>query len=269
MNENKETTNETEENTEPVSGQDIKRRKTQNVIRIVSAVVFVIAMAGIAYLLVPLVKSWVDYASDPDGGAEKLREEFAKHGNFNSLMIFLGIQALQVVVAVVPAIQAVGGVLYGWFFGGIASFFGIVLGALAVWGIVKKLGKPLVEAIVGEKHIKRFGFLEDEHKLTIILIILFIIPGVPKDVLTYLVPLTKIKMRDFFLVVLPFRIPSIILTTALGHNLTSGNYAGAIAISAVILVVAVLGLIFKDKILDRLNKRHHARKHTAEQAADE
>ncbi|MCR5121413.1 MAG: VTT domain-containing protein [Ruminococcus sp.] len=243
------------------------REKHKNVIRLVSIVVFIFALAGITYLLYPLVKSWVNYASDPDGGADKLREEFSRHGSINSLLIFLGIQALQVVVAVVPAIQAVGGVLYGWLFGAVLSFAGIVLGALAVWGIVKKLGKPLVEATVGEKHLKRFKFLEDEHKLTIILIILFIIPGVPKDVVTYIVPLTKIKMRDFFLMVLPFRIPSIILTTALGDNLTTGNYAGAIIISAVILVIAVLGLIFKDKILDHFNRLHSARKRGGKQAA--
>lgn len=249
--------------------EDIARReKHKNIIRIVSIVVFILAMVGIAYLMLPIVKEMVQEV-DREGGAQDIRERFAKHGKINALLIFLAIQALQVVVAVVPAVQAIGGVLYGWFFGGIFSFAGIVIGALAVWGIVKKLGKPLVEATVGEKHLKRFKFLEDEHKLTIILIILFIIPGVPKDVLTYIVPLTKVKMRDFFFVVLPFRIPSIILTTALGSNLTSGNYAAAIAISAVILVIAIVGLIFKDKILDHLNKRHRARKQSGRAAETE
>ena len=246
-----------------------RREKHKNIIRIISIVVFILAMIGIAYLLYPIVKEMMQEV-DKDGGAQNIRERFERHGKLNAVLIFLAIQALQVVVAVVPAVQAIGGVLYGWLFGGILSFAGIALGALAVWGIVKKLGKPLVEATVGEKHLKRFKFLEDEHKLTIILIILFIIPGVPKDVLTYIVPLTKVKMRDFFFVVLPFRIPSIILTTALGSNITSGNYAAAIGISAVILVVAVLGLIFKDKILDHLNRRHRARRQgTEEQQAEE
>ena len=38
-------------------------------------------------------------------------------------------------------------------------------------------------------------------------------------------------------------------------------------ISAVILVIAVLGLIFKDKILDHFNRLHSARKHGGKQAA--
>lgn len=259
-----ETERETEKN-ELTPDETARKEKHKNVIRIVSAVVFVLAMLGITYLLLPILKSL-----GQDGWQEKVQEAVTSHGKIGGLLIFLAIQALQVIVAVVPAIQAVGGVLYGWFFGAIVSFAGIVLGALAVWGIVKKLGKPLVEATVGEKHLKRFRFLEDERKLTVILIILFIIPGVPKDVVTYIVPLTKIKMRDFFLCVLPFRIPSIILTTALGSNLTSGNYVGAIVISAVILVIAVLGLIFKDKILDHFNKLHRARRHGGEkQTADE
>ena len=122
-------------------------------------------------------------------------------------------------------------------------------------GIVKRLGKPLVEAVIGEKHIRRFGFLEDEHKLIIILIILYIIPGVPKDVITYLVPLTDIKLRDFLLYVIPFRLPAILLTTALGSNLTKGNYTAAIVIVGAIVVIAVLGFIFRDRILSALDKR--------------
>ena len=159
--------------------QQEKRKKIEMCFRAISCVVFLLAMIGIGYLVFPIFsgvgqKGWLD-------GVQK---RISGYGGIHGVLMFLAIQALQVLVAVIPAIQVVGGVLYGPFFGSLISFLGIVLGSLAVWGIVKKLGAPLVQAIVSEKHLKKFSFLEDDHKLLLILIILYIIPGIPKDVVT-------------------------------------------------------------------------------------
>ncbi len=223
--------------------------------RIISCIVFIIAMAGITYLLYPIFKGVGE-----DNWLASVQESISKYSGISGLLIFLAIQTLQVLVAVIPAIQVVGGMLYGWFLGAIVSFIGIVFGSLLVWGIVKKLGSPIVESVVSEKHLKRFSFLEDDRKLIIILIVLYIIPGIPKDVLTYIVPLTKIKMKSFFLYVMPFRLPSILLSTALGSNVTSGNYRWTMVFIAVIIFVALLGFIFKDKVLDLFSKRKNRTK---------
>ena len=220
----------------------------KRILRIISALAFLAAIAGITVLLWPILRCF-----GQEGWQEHIREAIDSHGQVGGLLIFLAIQAMQVVVAVIPAVQAVGGMLYGWFFGAVLSYIGIVIGALAVWFIVRLLGRPLVEATIGEKQLKRFSFLQNEKKLTLILILLFLIPGIPKDVLTYIVPLTRVKMRDFFLIVLPFRIPSIVLTTSLGGSLTRGNYLAVILLAVLMLVIALLGLLFKDRILERLD----------------
>lgn len=54
-----------------------------------------------------------------------------------------------------------------------------------------------MEAFVDEKQLKKFKFLQNEKKLTVILIILYLIPGIPKDVISYIVPLTPISKKDF------------------------------------------------------------------------
>lgn len=230
--------------------QQKKKEKFQLHFRIITAVVFLMAMAGITYLVYPIFQG-----VGKDGWMEGVQARISGYGGVKGVLVFLFIQAMQVLVAVVPAIQIVGGVLYGWFWGSVISFAGIVLGSMAVWGIVKKLGTPLVQAIVSEKHMKKFSFLDDDRKLIIILIILYIIPGIPKDVVTYLVPLTKIKMRDFFLYVIPWRIPAIMLSAAVGSNATKGNYVTTIVFVCLTVLIAIFGLIFKDKILAALSKR--------------
>lgn len=235
---------------ELTEAQKKKRDRIKFHFRIVTCVVFLLAMAGITYLVYPIV-----HGVGSEGWLDSVREQISGYGGISGVLVFLAIQAAQVLVAVVPAVQVVGGALYGWFWGTIISFAGIVLGSMAVWGIVKKLGAPLVQAVISEKHRKKFSFLEDDRKLIIILIILYIIPGIPKDVITYLVPLTGVKMRDFFLYVMPWRIPAILLSAAVGSNATKGNYVSTIVFVAVTVVIAVLGLIFKDKIVALLSKR--------------
>ena len=229
-----------------------KREKMRKRIRIVGAVFFLLAVAGITYLVLPFLRN-----VGKEGYFEKVRETIDGYGTVGGPLVFVAIQALQVIVAVIPPVQVVGGLLYGWFFGALLSFAGIVLGALAVWGVVKLMGAPLVEAVVSEKHLKKFSFLEDERRLIFILIILYVIPGVPKDIITYLVPLTKVKLRDFLLYVLPFRLPAIFLSAAFGSSVTNGNFGGAIAVVSVIAVIAIFGLMFREKILGHRKSKMH------------
>ena len=227
-----------------------KRKKRQMTVRIISIIVLLLAAAGVTYMLHPLFEGF-----GKEGWTDQMRDRIDRYGTVSGVFIFLAIQALQVPIALVPAIQVVGGVLYGWFFGSLLSYLGIVLGTIAVWGLGSWIGTPIVEAFFSSKDLSKFSFLDDENKLIIILIILEIMPGIPKDLLAYVVPLTKLKMRSFFLYVLPFRIPAIMLSTAFGNSITKGNYAVAITISAAMFIIAIVGFLMRDKLLEKLGGR--------------
>lgn len=223
-------------------------------IQIISIVVFLVLMAVVTYLMIPLVKTL-----STDEGLDSLRVKLSSYSGITGVLVFTFIQALQVVIAVVPPVQIVGGLLFGWFWGAVLSFAGVVLGALVVFMLVRKIGTPIVEAFVTENHMKKFKFLEDARKLTGILIILYLIPGIPKDVLTYIVPLTKISKRDFFMYVMPCRLPAIIMSTVLGSNVGDGNFKVAIGILVAFMVIGIVGFFFKDSILNKI-KQHRKKK---------
>ena len=238
--------------------QDKERKrntaKYRKRVQIISLIVFFAAMAGATYLMWPFISSL-----RTDEGMESVKETLSRYGGPVSVLIFTAIQALQVIIAIVPPIQIVGGLLFGWFFGAILSFAGVVLGSLVIFLLVKKIGTPIVEAFVDEKQLKKFKFLQDERKLTGILIVLYLIPGIPKDVLTYIVPLTKVSTKDFFMYVMPCRLPAIIMSTVLGSNVGSGNFKIAIGIVAAFMVIGIIGLFFKDTILNKI-KQHKKQK---------
>ena len=241
---------ESKETSKEIRSERRNSEKYKKRIRYTTVIVFVLFLVLSTALSVPLVK---DLRTEE--GLKRMTERLESYSGPVGMIVFVSIQALQVVIAVIPPVQIIGGVLFGWFFGTILSFAGIVLGNLLIFLIVGKLGRPIAEAFVDEKHFNRFSFLNDEKKLTRLLMLLYIIPGVPKDILSYLVPLTKISRRDFFLYVMPCRIPAILLTTIMSSNAVSGNYKTAIVLLAVSALLGIIGFVFKEPLMRKLNKR--------------
>lgn len=231
-----------------------KKEKHRKRVQIISFVVFALFLVLGTIAAIPIAK---ELSADlkTNEGIENLTEKFSRYSGVWGVIVFLLIQTIQVILAVIPPIQILGGVMFGWFWGGVLSYAGVFLGNFIVFMLVKKIGAPLVDAFVNEKQLKRFKFLQDEKKLTGILIILYLIPGVPKDVITYIVPLTQIRKKDFFLYVMPFRIPAVFMSTILGGNVGNGNYKAAFGIVIAFIAVGVIGVMFKDIILNKL-KRH-------------
>ncbi len=231
-----------------------KSKKHKKTVQIISVCAFIAVIVIVTIAAIPLVK-----ALRTEEGLRALQERLSKYSGIWGILIFTFIQALQVVIAVIPPIQIVGGLLFGWFWGGLLSFAGTVLGTLCIFLLVKKFGRPLVEAFVDEKHLSKYKFLQDARKLTVILMILYLIPGVPKDVISYIVPLTKISKRDFFMYVMPCRLPAIIISTVFGSNVGDGNFNAAIIVIGIAFIIGIFGYLFKDVIVNKM-KQHKKNK---------
>ena len=229
-----------------------KTARIRRIVRIASLFVFLGLIAFVTVLVYPYVKDMKSAS-----GREKIIEMFDSFDTITSIIVFILVQAVQVIIAIIPPIQIVGGMMFGWLFGAVFSFAGIMLGTFIIFMLVRFLGRPLVEAFVDNKHLEKFGFLHDEEKLIRVLIILYIIPGVPKDVLSYIVPLTKVDKRDFFLYVMPFRIPAVLMSTVFGHSLMTGSYVVAFVLVGVFIIIAVLGIIFRERIISGFRSRKH------------
>ena len=158
------------------------------------------------------------------------------------------VQVSQIIVALIPGeiVEFVAGALYGCIGGFIFCMAGIIVGQTAIFFTVKFLGRNFVEKVAGSKTMNRFKFLQDERKLKSVIFFLFFIPGTPKDMLTYIAPLTKIKFRDFILIAALARIPSVISSTLAGSAFSENNLLVLIITYAAIGVFTLIGvLIYK------------------------
>lgn len=189
-----------------------------------------------------------------ENSREALKAAILEYRPFD-ILIILAIQVVQVVIAVIPGgpIEIVAGLLYGAFGGAMVVLAGTTLGSMVVFSLVGYFGHGLVEKVFASEKLSRFKFLHDTKRLEIIIFILFFVPGLPKDMLTYIAPLTKIKMRSFLMISTIARFPAVILSTYVGTALDEGNFL----LSALVLVVlgslGVLGIILHNKWLEKHN----------------
>lgn len=230
---------------------DDKSGKRKKVIRIVSLCILVAVMIFVTIICIPIVKM----LSTEEGraGLERLVDSNFLLG----VCVYMFLQVLQVLVALIPGgvIQILGGVLFGNFWGTVLCSLGILAGSAIVFFMVRRFGMPVVEAFIDRKGIKKFEFLNDTKKLEITVFILFLIPGMPKDVLTYLAPLTKIKPSSFLALSMIGRFPAILLSIVFGANLSEGNILAAVIIFAVVAVVGIIGILYNGKIVAYIKSR--------------
>ena len=82
--------------------------------------------------------------------------------------------------------------------------------------------------------------------------VLFLIPGTPKDVMTYAAGLTGIKLPAWLLITSVARLPSILTSTISGDALGVQEYTVALIAFGVTAAISLIGLL----IYRYLEKRH-------------
>lgn len=177
--------------------------------------------------------------------------------SFGSLapLAFIGIEIAQIVAAFIPGapVEVMSGVLFGAVWGVIWCFAGIFIGTVIVFFLVRKFGRPLVYKLFPQEKLDTVKILNDEKRLALTVFVLFVIPGTPKDFLTYIAGLTKIKPTKFFLIAAFARTPSMACSVLMGANLGKGRFLVSFILFAVIIIASIIGYLIKKRILDKKN----------------
>lgn len=228
-----------------------------DIIKFAGLIAFFLIMILVCVLIFPYIKELFE-----PGGVERVIDKVRNAGPVG-VFILLGLQFLQIVVAFIPGevTQVAAGMLYGPWFGALVILIGCIISSAFIFALVHKLGAPFVQSMVPTKYLEKFRTFEKTGKLNMIVFVLFLIPGLPKDVFTYLVPLTDMRMRDFVLLSNIGRIPGVIVSTYAADGLVDGRIWQSVIIFVIAALIAILGIVFKDKIMDVVGK---ATKHKGE-----
>ena len=171
----------------------------------------------------------------------------------NGQITFVCVRALQTIFKFIPAepLEIGSGYLYGTWGGLFLCSLGTLIGSLIIIVFSKLFGEKMVNLFVPTEKIKNLKFLKDKKKLSLSLFVLYLMPGTPKDLLTYCLCFIDMNPAIFLLITTAARIPSIITSTWCGNELETKNYIASIVIFAVTGLFTAIGvLIYKKYFVD-------------------
>lgn len=165
-------------------------------------------------------------------------------------LVFIGLQVLQIVIFVIPGemVQIAGGYIYGPWVGLVYSLIGIALGSSGAFFLGRALGRPFVEALARREIVERFDGAIRRSRGLVALFVLFLLPGVPKDILCYIGGLSAIPFLLFFLVSLSGRLPGLILSLVFGSKLASREWPVVIAIAGGTALFLILTYFLRGRL---------------------
>lgn len=183
----------------------------------------------------------IEFAEDP----EQFRLWVDSAGIWGRI-VFVGMVVLQVLVAFIPGepIELVAGYAFGFWEGTILTMGGFLIGSWIVFALVRRFGRKLVEVFFSKDKLEQIKFLQNPKKTKIITFILMVIPGTPKDMLSYFAGLTKLTTAQWLAIVAVGRLPSLVTSTLTGAAAGEENYLLSAITLAVTLLISAAGILY-------------------------
>ena len=208
-------------------------RRRARLIAFAALVVVAVALAAACVNWLPAVYAWL---SDPAA----VRAFVAEHAVLARLAI-VGVNVLQIVLAFLPGepVELASGYALGFFEGTAACLAASAIGTSIIYLAVRRWGRRVVDLFFDQGYFERFDWLHRTRRLELIMLVVFLIPGTPKDFLTYFAGLTDMRFGTVLAIATFGRIPSIVTSTIAASSFASGDYGllvGALAIAALLIV---------------------------------
>lgn len=184
---------------------------------------------------------------------KQLKDLIMSYGKYG-VFIFLILQVLQVVAFFIPGefVQVAAGYIYGSFLGSILSILGITVGSIIAYMISMVCGKPLVDKIASKKELKFFRRILNLGNINSVVFLVYLIPGIPKDILSYICGISSISLKKFIIYSTLGRLPGIIISSYFGAKIYSENKIILIIIAISMGLLFFIGIFRGEKIIAKM-----------------
>ena len=221
------------------------------IFKIILTIMVLILIIGIITYLFPVMKNLSSLE-----GQVAFKQKVEDSGILGMLSLF-GLQVAQIFLIIVPGepIEILAGMCYGGLWGTVFIMISAFIISTTIFLLVRKFGKKFVYSFCSEEKVKKIEnskLFNNPKKIEMIMLILFLIPGTPKDLLVYIAGLLPIKPLKFILISSIARFPSVISSTLAGENLAVGDWKMSIILYAIVfilvaIIVFVINKFDKDK----------------------
>ena len=224
----------------------MKKNTRVKIFKIILAILVLALIIGMIVYLFPVVKNMSSLE-----GQIAFKEKIDNMGVYGILALF-GLQFAQIFLIIIPGepIEIFAGMCYGAFWGTIFIMLSVFIISTAIFLLVRKYERKFIYNFYSEEKISKMEnskLFKDPKRIELIILILFLIPGTPKDLIVYISALLPIKPSRFIIISNIARIPSIVSSTLAGSNIVIGNWEMSIFLYVAVLFLVVVSIFIINK----------------------
>ena len=227
----------------------MKNQKKIKIIKITLTAVILIVLAIFFWRIAPFMK---DLSTTE--GQIAFRNKINSMG-FLGLLLLFSLQVLQILLVVLPGepFEVLAGMCYGTWGGWLFITLSVLITTIIIFFSVRKLGKKYLYNFFKKEKVEKImnsKLLKNEANLEMVLCLIFLLPGTPKDLFVYIGGLLPVKPLRFILIATLVRFPSVITSTMVGANITQGNWKISLLIYLLPFVAVSISMVIlkiKDK----------------------
>lgn len=173
-----------------------------------------------------------------------------------AFLLIIGIQIIQVVICVLPGqpIQFAASYMFGVARGYLFSVIGAIIGTTISFYLAKLLGSEAMHLFFGEEKVKEYQRRLNSGRGLLIAFLIYLIPGVPKDLVSYAAGISEMRFRPFLLAATIGRSPAMLGSLLVGHFFGKQNYTAMIIVTVAVILLLLVCLIKRKELIDFLDR---------------
>ena len=162
------------------------------------------------------------------------------------------LQIVQIIVCFIPGqpIQFASSYLYGILGGYLISIIGALIGSTITYFLARFLGNESLHLIFGEQKVSSYVRKLNSKRSYMLIFLIYLIPGIPKDFVSYVAGVSNIRLRPFLVLSTLGRTPGIIESLLFGAFLADKNYIGLVIVVAVSLSILWFCITRREAIMN-------------------
>ncbi|MDR0886184.1 MAG: VTT domain-containing protein [Clostridiales Family XIII bacterium] len=173
-------------------------------------------------------------------------------------LVYMGLLIAEVIISILPSqiIQIAAGYAFSIPMALIFTILGAAIGSSIAFALSRTLGKGFIYMIFGETRMRKFVNLLSSKKGIIAIFLIYLIPGIPKDIFTYAAGISRIRWISFLFISIGARTPSFIASILFGYFSRTKSYTAMIIVAAIILATFAIGIIKREKVFRFINNKY-------------
>lgn len=177
---------------------------------------------------------------------------------WESVPIYIALQVIQIVISVIPGqgFQLAAGYLYTFFPATLLSVAGAFIGTAISFYLAKLLGRDFVHMFFGREKTHEYVQKLNSKRAYTIVFLLYLIPGLPKDVVSYAAGVSEMKFKPFILLSTIGRLPGMMGSIMIGSMWHKQEYFGMVVLCVIAVLAFILCIVFRKKINTFLDKAY-------------